>query len=77
MRFFFLGGALCDNRQRIPTWADRSMILTLTGRPDRIRSHGNETYVDLQLTHRNKYLQFFSEKEQWIQINIAKIISVF
>ena len=61
--FFFLGGPLNHNRPRIPTWADRSMNLTLTGQPDRIPSHGNETYTDLELTCRNKYLGFFREKE--------------
>ena len=56
---FFLGGTLNHNRQRIPTWAHRSMIVTLTGQPDRVRSHGNETYTDPELTCRNKYLGFF------------------
>ena len=61
--FFFLGGPLNHNRPRIPTWAHRSMILTLTGQPDRIRSHGNETYTDPELACRNKYLGFFLEKD--------------
>ena len=60
---FFLGGTLNYNRPRIPTWAHRSMIVTLAGQPDRSRSYSNETYIDLQLTYRNKYFWFFIEKE--------------
>ena len=73
---FFLGGTLNYNRPRIPTWAHRSMIVTLTGQLDLIRSHGNETYFDLQLTYQNKHFGFFSEKELWTHINKVKTISV-
>ena len=52
------------------------MIVTLTGQLDLIRSHRNETYIDLQLTYQNKNFGFFSEKELMTRVNKVKTISV-